>query len=157
MLSFSNIIDLDADPFIPVPILSDCFPKDHPARRISVAKHRRIGRLAWDPKKIWLYRAPNQTDSNPIYGHYLWDRDLVYRHVLNANLLDYLFNHQDLIPEDWKPYKVCFWGTQYKNECDPPSNLLILYLFWDFDKWQCGCRRLNQFFGNKQAAVILDY
>jgi hypothetical protein len=155
MVSFSHIIDLDADPYIPVPDLPDYFPKNHPSRCISVAKHIRIGRLPWDPKKIWLYRAPRQTDSNPIYGKDLWDRDLVYRHVLNANLLDYLLAYPELIPEEWKECDVFFWGTIYKNECSEPN--LVRCLRWSVDKWEPKIELLISFWNDRMPAAILDF
>ncbi|TSC84757.1 MAG: hypothetical protein G01um101413_141 [Parcubacteria group bacterium Gr01-1014_13] len=158
MVRSSHIIDLDADACVPDFIWSDACPKDHPSRQISVARHRRIGRLAWDPSKLWLYRAIKQTDSNPIYGHHLWDRDLVYRHVLNANVLDYLLTHQELIPPEWKNYEVYFWGTTYKD-CNTPPRFQVRYVTWDWelDEWQSWSRGLNSFWNNNMPAAILDF
>jgi hypothetical protein len=155
MIRSSHVIDLDANPYIPIPDLPDSFPSKHPCRCISVHQHRQIGRLAWDPEKIWLYRSPKQTDSNPLYGHHLWDRDLVYRHVLNANMLDYLLAHQELIPEEWKECEVFFWGTIYKNECSDPK--LVRCLHFSDGTWQPKIELLASFWNNRMPAAILDF
>ncbi len=156
MFRSRHIIDLDADPHIPIIAQLEFIPKNHPSLSISIIKHRRIGRLVWDPTKLWLYSAPNQTDSNPIYGDHLWERDLAYRHVLNANLLDYLLVHQELIPEEWKNYEIYFWGTIYQIAFAPPRSQ-VRCLRWSLDKWESQLRYLIQFWGSSMPAAILDF
>jgi hypothetical protein len=52
--------------------------------------------------------------------------------VLNANVLDYLIEYPELIPEEWKTIKgVIFYGTIYKfgsNEC-------VRFLRWRAGRW----------------------
>lgn len=73
--------------------------------------------------------------------------------VLNGSVLDYLLEHQDQIPEEWKGKEVFFWGTVYD---DIDSNESVRYLYWDNSTWSLGIAYLQNKFdwGSHPAAVL---
>ena len=118
-----HIINCDADPFIP--------------SGWSVESHTKGGQLAFNPAKIKFYLSPNQQDGKVIKGNQL-RKELANESVLNANVLDYLLAHQELIPENWKEDKwdnirfIFFWGTIYRGLS---GNLDVRYLYWYGKRW----------------------
>src|SRR3989338_9268272 len=68
--------------------------------------------------RVLLYLSQRQKGSNHLKGYELRD-ELVGRAVLNANLLDALYENPHLIPDDWKEDSggniryIYFWGTGF--------------------------------------------
>ena len=59
---------------------------------------------------------------------------------LNANVLDYLLEHPELIPKKWKKYRIVFWGTIYRfNKESGPSEgkefVRCLYFYKGLKRW----------------------
>jgi len=109
----NHIINCDTVPFIP--------------SGLSVEEHRRTGNLVWDLNKVSLYLSKNQKKNwKTIEGDELRE-ELKNKSVLNANVLDYLVGHPELIPEEWKKKLIFFWGTIYR---DLDSSLYVRYLYW---------------------------
>lgn len=81
-----TFIDGDADPFVP--------------NDLSVVEHKKCGQLKFDPATILLYLSEEQKKEG-IIGHDLRN-ELEGKSVMNANVLDYLLVHPELIPEGWK-------------------------------------------------------
>lgn len=69
-------------------------------------------------------------------GEYFQDREC----ALNACVMDYLYLHPDLIPDDWKDKKIYFWGTIFRFE----RIFMVGYLEVDGDtgKWERCYRRI---------------
>jgi len=112
-----HLIDCSADPYLP--------------NNWKVVEHRRTGQLEWDPTKIFPYLSDQQKEGGVIRGLKLRE-ELKGKPVLNANVLDYLLAHPELIPEDWKDKAVFFWGTIYR---DSDGRLCVRYLIWDDGRW----------------------
>ena len=112
-----HIIDCNAHPFVP-----DGW---------TVKEHKKSGQLEWDPTKVELYLDEGQQNGNRIKGNEL-RKMLKSKPVLNANVLDYLLAHPNLIPEEWKGRTVFFWGTIYR---DSDGYQYVRYLYWDHDWW----------------------
>lgn len=112
-----DLIDLDADPFVP--------------GTWKVKKHQKGGQLVWSPEKVKLYLSSHQKGEKYIEGNKL-RKELECERVMNANLLDYLLKHQELIPEEWKGQTVFFWGTIYRDLYD---NLYVRGLYFDDGRW----------------------
>ena len=103
IVTVKHIIDLDGPPFVP-----DGW---------EVVEHHQGGSFAWDPEKVMLYFSERQKRGDfrsYSQGHDL-RKEIEWRHPFNANLLDYLLGHQDLIPKDWKERWIFFWGTIYRH------------------------------------------
>jgi len=114
-------IDCDADPYIP-----DGW---------KVESHKKHGQFEWDPKKIQLYLSEGQKNGKYIEGNEL-RKELEAQSVFNANVLDYLLAHPDLIPEDWKGKYIFFWGTIYRGSAGVLCVRCLLFYglrwLWDF-------------------------
>lgn len=98
----------------PVERLIDCDAKPFEPNGLTVESHKKDGKLVWDPEKVKLYFSRQQGGEKCIEGNQL-RKELEGKPVLNANVLDYLLAHQELIPEDWKGKYVFFWGTIYRG------------------------------------------
>ena len=131
------VIDLDPDPFCP--------------KGWTVEEHREGGQLEWDPAKVQLYLSENQQNGKVIRGSQLRE-ELKDRLAYNANLLDYLLAHPELIPDEWKSELVFFWGTIYRY---PDGRLYVRYLGWHGGgRWRWLFHWLgSEFYGYGPAAV----
>lgn len=117
-----QVVDLDADPFIP-----DGW---------SVEEHRKGGQIEFDPAKIVLCLSNQQKGDGRIEGHKL-RKELETQPVYNANLLDWLLlpENQHLIPKEWKGKVTFFWGTIYRR---PDGDLCVRFLYWNGGGWDWG-------------------
>lgn len=104
------IIDCAAPPFIP--------------NDSTVEEHREGNKeFVWNLADTTLFLSEEQENEiisgGPRDGRTISGEDLrkllVDKPVLNANVLDYLLAHQELIPEEWKGRSVFFWGTIYRG------------------------------------------
>jgi hypothetical protein len=111
-----HLIDCDSTPFIP--------------NGWSVEEHKKGGFLKFDPAKISLYLSKKQKKGS-IGGHDL-RKNLADKPVMNANILDYLLAHPELIPEEWKGKYIFFWGTIYRRS---DGRLYVRCLDWDGSEW----------------------
>src|SRR3990167_9669406 len=109
-------IDCNADPFVP--------------EGWSIEEHIKGGLWLWDSTKVVLHLEPEQT-TGYLTGNTLRER-LKGKLVLNANVLDYLLAHTELIPEEWKRKYIFFWGTVYR---DRGGYLYVRCLCWYCDGW----------------------
>ena len=125
-----HVIDCDADPLVP--------------NGWTVEKHVKGGQMEWDPARVRLYLSESQWNNKAIRGNQLRE-ELRGKLTYNANLLDYLLAHPELIPEEWKRRLVFFWGTIY---CYPDSYLVVRYLYWSGGRWRWHFRWLDGGFGD---------
>ncbi len=130
-----HLLDLDADPHCP--------------NGLTVAKdgHRKMGKdiplerrgedLYLGGKKLVFHLSERQMNGKTIQGFELRE-ELAGKEVLNANVLDYLLAHQELIPESWKRDEcgnvrfIYFWGTVYRVS---HGYLYVRCLFWHDVGW----------------------
>lgn len=117
----AHTIDCNADPKIPY----DGW---------KVEEHRRTGDFVWDPSKVTLYLSESQKNGKVIEGNKL-RKELKDKPVLNANVLDYLLAHPELIPEEWKGKYIFFWGTIYRGS---DGHLGVRCLRWGGARWDWG-------------------
>ena|SRR3990167_5766103 len=111
-----HIIDTDKEPF---------FTEDW-----KVEEHKGMGKIEWDVNKFSLHLEPEQ-ERECLTGNVLQER-LKDKPVLNANVLDYLLAHKELIPEEWKGKYIFFWGTVYRDSDD---DLWVRCLRWGGGRW----------------------
>jgi len=85
-----------------------------------VKVQRRKGGLYVDGRKVVLYWSGRQKGGESLKGHELRD-ELTGKPVLNANLLDAVYENPHLIPEEWKRDEngnilfIFFSGTIYRG------------------------------------------
>ena len=117
-----HVIDCDADPFLP-------------KGWKGVEFHRKHGQLEFASDKVNLYLSKEQVPGKYIVGTDL-RKELENVPVYNANVLDYLLAHPELISESWKGKAVFFWGTIYR---DADGGLCVRYLYWGGAVWGWFC------------------
>jgi hypothetical protein len=64
--------------------------------------------------------------------------------LLNAVVLDYLLEHQDLIPASWKEKKVLFLGTVLRNR---DNESVVPYLWCQGGEWKLAYESLDEEWG----------
>lgn len=111
---------------------------------------RSDGHLYINGKKVERYLSPNQQGGKVIQGHKL--RKELSEPVLCACVLDYLLQHTELIPEDWKNGYTFFWGTIFRYS---DGFLYVAYLCWDGKQWRWLCRWLGDDFYSHDSAARL--
>lgn len=131
-----HVIDCDAAPFVP-----DGW---------KVEEHIKGGEFEWNPEAISLYLSDKQQGSGWVEGNKL-RKELTGMPVLNANVLDYLLAHPNLIPDEWKGKYVFFWGTIYRRS---DGSLYVRYLNWYGVSWDRDSRWLDfDWYAHDPAAV----
>lgn len=115
-----DVINCDDDPFVP--------------RGLTVESHKKHGFMVWHSNAVTLHLEKEQLDG--FKGNKLRKRlkDQPFE-CLNACVLDYLLDHPELIPEEWKSKHVFFWGTIYRNS---DGRLYVRCLRWDGVSWRWG-------------------
>ena len=101
----------------------------------------------WNASKVELFLSEKQKESY-IKGIELRKE---IKNPFNANLLDYLLAHPELIPEEWKGEVVFFWGTIYRVD---DGFLYVRDLCWDGDGWSWGCYWLADVWGGASPAAV---
>ena len=96
----------------------------------TVESHTGMGKLEWNPENVELHLEPEQKNRF-IEGNELRKR-LEGKPVLNATVLDYLLDHQELIPDSWKEKYVYFWGTIFRYAS---GDLCVECLCWGGSRW----------------------
>lgn len=129
-----HLIDCDALPFIPDGVM--------------VEKHIPGGLWKWN-SKIPFYLSKKQKNGT-INGHDL-RKELDGKPVLNANVLDYLLAHPELIPEEWKNKYIFFWGTIYRSS---GGGFYVRCLSWSGSRWGCSDGWLGRGFGSGSPVAL---
>lgn len=86
--------------------------------------HYHDGKTSFDPANLSLHLEPEQKESI-LNGNVLFER--MKGEGLNSNVMDYLYEHQELIPEEWKDKYVYFWGTVF---ADADGDLCVRCFYW---------------------------
>jgi len=143
-LATRYIVDCDAEPSVP--------------DGLKVKKHKKDGQLQLDLSKVKLHLSSYQQNGRVIEGNKL-RKELESEPVLNANVLDDLFAHQELIPEDWKydtksntRRHIFFWGTIYR---DSSGDLYVRFLCWSDGAWHWSYCWLNSNWCGFDPATVL--
>jgi hypothetical protein len=129
--SVVHVIDCDVSPFVP-------------DKRWKVVSHRQHGLFEWNQDAISFltlgFRVTvekgHRLTADWMIGKYWVDLEKLKARieaspVLNANVLDYLILHPELIPDKWKKERgIIFYGTIY-NFCGDCAR----FLRWRAGKW----------------------
>lgn len=113
----------------------------------KVEKHEKHGKI--DLSKLELHLEPEQKKGY-IKGEVLAER--MKGKGLNANVLDFLLENLELIPESWKGKYVYFWGTIYR---DPDGDLCVRCLDWRGGGWYWGSDWLVGDWDSRGPAAVL--
>jgi len=100
--------------------------------------HTDVGKLDWNKIKLDLYQSEKQK-TGCIKGEDLLKE---IKSPLNSAVAKYLFEHQDLIPEEWKKFwGIYFFGTVLRSSI---GGRRVLYLDWRGGGWHWGVGWLNR-------------
>ncbi|MBI5420985.1 MAG: hypothetical protein HZA35_01590 [Parcubacteria group bacterium] len=141
-MSIEHLIDFDANPHVP--------------NGWSVVEHKKGGILKWDPAKVKFHLSRNQRGNKSIVGNEL-RKELEKQPVYNANMLDFLYAKQELIPEEWKKDEngnirfIYFWGTIYR---DSDGFLYVRYLCFRGGQWDWRYRWLDDDWRSRFPALV---
>lgn len=128
-----HVLNGDADPFVP-----NGWGVEVHTKNGQMKLERRGAHLYLNGKKIVLFASERQQGGKRVCGHELRE-ELSGKKVLNANVLDYLLAHPELIPEAWKEKTngnttyIFFWGTVYR---DSDGSLCVRCLSWHDGGWR---------------------
>lgn len=143
----SIIVDTDAFPNLPF----DCASVVIHLKSGKVKLERRGDDLYVDGRKVVLYLSERQKDGRTIRGYELRD-ELTGKPVLNANILDALYEHPELIPDNWKGKVVFFWGTIFR---DADDDLYVRCLSFRDSRWRRHYYWLDYGFSGCYPAALL--
>ncbi len=115
----------------------------------TVESHIGKGKIDLSKVKLELHLDEEQKIGY-IVGNKL--REKLGDNVLNANVLDYLLEHTELIPDEWKGKYIYFWGTIYRYS---DGNLCVRYLYFNEGHWQADGRWLSSDWGSDEPAARL--
>jgi len=122
----------------------------------KVEEHKKGGQIDFDPAQVLFHLSTGQMGDKSIKGNEL-RKELADEPVLNANVLDYLLAHSDLIPEEWKTDTkgntcyIFFWGTIYRYS---DGRLFVRCLYWSGGGWGWICYWLGRGFGDQDPAAL---
>lgn len=97
----------------------------------SAIIHHRNGFWRFDPEKISHFASEKSVSGIEIYP-------LLEKKSINSNLIDFLLEHEDLIPKDWPVAVYCF-GTIYSNN---ENGLLFVRVLLRYDNRYSSCMKL---------------
>lgn len=137
-----HVVDCDAKPFVP--------------QGWKIEEHKKGGQVKLDLSKVRLHLSPNQINGKVIEGNKL-RKELASEPVFNANVLDYLLAHPELIPEDWKRDEegnacyIFFWGTVYR---DADGSLSVRCLRFGGGQWYWYYHWLGHDWHSRRPAAV---
>jgi len=146
-MAAQHIIDCDADPFVPNGFT------------FTIGSHQKGGQFVFDPANIKLYLSHSQLRGEVIIGNKL-RKELANKHLLNANVLDFLLKNPRIIPEEWKKGAngdfryIFFWGTIYH---DARHNLCVRCLFFSNGEWGSSFGWLDDGWDENSPAAYIDF
>lgn len=116
----------------------------------------RVGGLYVNGCRVVLQLSRRQQNGKSLKGYDLRE-ELTGKPVLNANVLDALYDNPRLIPEDWKKdergntHYIFFWATIYRGS---HGSLCVRCLYFRHGRWYSHCRWLDDdWVGHDPAAV----
>ncbi|MFT5179472.1 MAG: hypothetical protein ACI9GH_000663 [Candidatus Paceibacteria bacterium] len=131
-MSTKHTIDLSKEPRLP---FDNAVVEKHDGKGIVEIELRSDDNLYLGGKKVELFLSERQKGISRIVGHKL-RKELkdAGKVLLNSNVLDYIFDHQELFPEHWKKVEngktrcTFFQNSTFRR----PSNdkLYACYLCW---------------------------
>jgi hypothetical protein len=110
-------VDLAATPNLP---FAGAEVEAHSGEGWAIVEKRADGQLYVNGRKTILHLSKRQMGGRTLKGYELRE-ELTGKPVLNANVLDALYDNPHLIPEDWKNDEqgntryIFFWGTIYRS------------------------------------------
>lgn len=147
-------IELGGNPGLPFE--TALVEKHNGGGRVKIEK--RADGLYLGGKKVIFKWVSRQLNGKCLTGIEL-RLELTGQLVLNACVLDFLLDHTEFIPDDWKVDEagntiyIFFWGTIYRDPAD--DSLCVRCLCWRDGRWRGDCRWLGIGWGSRCPAAVL--
>ncbi|MBN1779305.1 MAG: hypothetical protein JW816_03755 [Candidatus Buchananbacteria bacterium] len=145
------LVNLDAPPILPF----DGATVETNKGGGWVTVQKRADGLYVDDRKVILYRSERQNGGKAIRGYELRD-EVMNLPVLHPNVMNGLYEHSHLIPEDWKQNEVrfiYFWAVTFRGL---RGDLYVHYLFWCGGSWTWDCYSIGLSFKGDYSAAVLE-
>lgn len=84
----------------------DCDAPAIDIENASVLHHHHRGQIVWDPQRVEWCTSVNEYKQ-------ICEPELAEQPTMNMCAMEYLRNHQQLIPPEWQSFKLFFPGTTY--------------------------------------------
>jgi hypothetical protein len=108
-----------------------------------IVEHIGEGIWKFNPDEIGLHLADGQKNGKFMTGIELREA-LKNEPTMNANVCNYLYAHQELIPESWGGKRVYFWGTIIRHDnSDGLYDLYVPVLEQDDGEWVVAYGMIN--------------
>lgn len=124
-----------------------------------VLEHFGMGKVAWQPDSLSLFRTMDQTWYGFAIGGFHLKRKLQTYLPYNATVLDFLLKNQHLIPvelstnHNGEKQHICFWGTVYGfSSKDPARYIRSMYL--GTHGWESQFEYVKAKFGRLEPAAV---
>ena len=124
------------------------------AKRFTIDRHIKQGNVLWSSKRLMPYRTRlQQRGYSGINGRRILRtlNRFDAMPILNANALDFLLEHQDLIPMFCRNIELHFWGTIYR---ETKGDRFVRYLHWN-EKWIEGDTLVDGYGWSSQSVAAL--
>jgi len=147
------VVNLGAVPKLP---FDGATMEQHIGEGWAIVEKRSDG-LYVSGRKVALHLSKRQQNGKWLKGYDLCE-ELTGKPVLNANVLDALYDNPHLIPEDWKKDEwgniryIFFWGTIYRNAS---GRLYVRDLCFFDGAWHRRCAWLAAGWGGVNPAALL--
>ncbi len=129
----------------------------HDGQGWVLVKKRKNG-LYIDGRKVILHLSKRQQRGSYLKGHELRE-ELTGKRILNANIIDALYENTHLIPGDWKKDKdgnIRFIYVRVTIYCDSDGNLYVRCLYFHAGTWFLRyCLWLDHDFNSFNPAALL--
>lgn len=151
--AIEHTLDCGGSPYTP----NGWSVEKHQGNGIVHLEKKSDGQLYVNGKKVILFLSKKQTKGRTVIGNELRE-EVSKKEILNANILDYLLAHPELIPEDWKKDEkgntryIFFWGTIYRYS---GGDLCVRCLYWGDGAWNWGHGWLGLGFNGGRPACVL--
>lgn len=126
----------------------DCSAKPAvPATSWTIESNQQDGTYAFNPAEAGKKIVSFESKTTPIKGE-----DIIKKlngTGLNACVFDYLMDHKELIPKEWKNKYIVFPGTIFT---DANGNRFARSIYWD-KGWEAGVTYLAELYDDRTAAI----
>jgi hypothetical protein len=147
-------LDLAAEPKLPFPTARIA---SHETGGVVAVESRPDG-LYVDAKKVVLFRSERQTAG--VQGPELFG-ELKGKRVLNANVLHFLLQNPEFIPNtpEWRKQgdgdeiMIYFWGTLFGH---PNGDHCVPHMEWNGASWTFSCSSIQNWWMTNQPAALLE-
>jgi len=127
----------------------DVLPKRKEITAYKIKKHKKMVMILYNPEEVSLFQFGDSMRISEAIKLY------AKKPFMNADVLEYLLEHQELIPEDWKDKRIFFLNSVY---VDYFKREVVRYMVWDrhLKYWGEGLYGVGEKFKPNHAALLME-